>query len=148
MAPPIVLSWSGDSIQVAFDSSDTVTAGFQALPDFFNPSAVLFRFVLDGQAEVQQIAVPYGLTTWSKAGLTYGRHSLTITRLNEAVYGPVSLTNISLSPSGRFVEPSLQPSLSSGRRILFLGDSITSGWGANGNSSCGSFQLGNANLLD
>lgn len=98
---PLILSWAGDSVQVAFESSDTVTAGFQSLADSSNPSAVLFRFTVDGNAEQQQIAVPQGAGMWSKGGLSAGQHSLTVTRLNEGIYGPVSLANISLAPTGR-----------------------------------------------
>ncbi|KAK9789376.1 hypothetical protein WJX73_003472 [Symbiochloris irregularis] len=141
-------SLSLSSVQVAFESSDIVTVEFEALLDSTNPSAVLFRFGVDQAAEVQQIAVPSGISTWSAAGLTAEQHSLTITRLDEGIYGPVWLSNISLSSNGRFVEPALLQSLSSGRRMLFLGDSITSGWGANGNSSCQFFQLGSYYLLE
>lgn len=50
-----------------------------------------------------------------------GSHTLTITKITEAMWGSAWLESIALEPSGAF----LPPPPPSPRRIMFIGDSYT-----------------------
>ena len=54
-----------------------------------------------------------------------GPHTLTITKLTDPHYGAAWIKNITIDEGGRFLPPPPTPGMQSGRRILFLGDSLT-----------------------
>ncbi len=84
--------------------------------------------------------------------LLTGPHTLTITRATEPRYGAVWLRDITLhgssdEPGGVFVRPPAGPILSSGRRMLFIGDSYTAGAANAADKSCKSANAANSNAL-
>ena len=81
-----------------------------------------------------------------------GLHTLTITRATEPRYGAVWLRDITLQgssdePGGVFVRPPAGPIRSSGRRMLFIGDSYTAGAANAADKSCKSANAANSNTL-
>ena len=65
-----------------------------------------------------------------------GQHTLTITKLTDSKKGVAWLQSIELGPAGAFLPPPPTPGMRSGRRMLFIGDSFTSGSGNTGNAQC------------
>ena len=100
---PIVMSWPGTSVRVAFDNTVSLDVTLEAQPAFSAAMNNSFRFVLDGVAEQAYISSEDLPAIWSKDGLSKGSHDLTVVKLTEALYGIVVLSNISLAPAGRCV---------------------------------------------
>ena len=100
-ALPVVLSWPGNGIRLALEASDSVQVTFQSPHGASSPSSNNFRFILDDDAEEQLITVSGSAFVWRKTRLSPDRHSLTVLRLTEGIYGPVAISNISLGPGGR-----------------------------------------------
>ncbi|KAK9800856.1 hypothetical protein WJX73_000515 [Symbiochloris irregularis] len=144
---PLVIDWPSTEVWAAFDSSDKIEVVFEKLPGDDSQVNCSLAFDLDGQTEVVYVTsdmLPY---TWSKSGLSGGTHALEIFKRSETLYGILLLTSMTVSSSGRFVMPQIPTEISSGRRIMALGDSIASGWGDIGNSSCGQLTLAGIGMV-
>lgn len=146
---PQWMTWPASSATVTFEGSSSVAvvldASKAAFPDsdewvFESKSSVpeaVFQFDLDGKpAGTAKITKASPVLTWRKTGLSTGKHTLRISKLSEARYGAALLKSIRLSAAGRFVDPPATPGHLSGRRMLFLGDSVTAGSGSIGDRSC------------
>ncbi|KAI7841724.1 hypothetical protein COHA_004590 [Chlorella ohadii] len=158
---PQLFTWSGASASVAFEGAGSITVSFDgrmsSLPKEHEQTRavkkdstfpwVFFQFDLDG------VKVGVGELTASKPQLKWrlnvspGSHVLTITKLSEARYGAAWLQSISLPSGGRFLPPPPSPGMLSGRRMLFLGDSFTAGWGNTDGRSCKGADAHNMNTL-
>ena len=102
VALPILLSWPASSVSVTFDS-DTISATLSAV----NPTVGVsgynrFSFVIDktGQ-DVETQDLNRTVTKWSATGLGAGPHTLTITKLNEAMYGKATLDALAVGAGGK-----------------------------------------------
>ncbi|KAL3146173.1 hypothetical protein ABBQ32_002883 [Trebouxia sp. C0010 RCD-2024] len=133
---PLVFSWPASSVRVTFEGS-SINATLAALPPL-NTTYGRFAFYLDNTTTVEAISPNDTTLNWGRSGLSTGPHNLTIQMLSEARYGEASLDTLTVGPGGRFLMPALPASFLSGRRIMFLGDSYTVGWGnVGGNTTCG-----------
>ena len=76
-----------------------------------------------------------------------GTHTLTLTKLTEAKFGGAWLQSVTLDVGGAWQPPPPSPGTLSGRRLLVLGDSITTGAGAAAGAGCTSLFSPNQNAL-
>ena len=96
---PLVIDWPSTTIWTAFQNSDRVNVRIEAQPGWAASVNTGLAFVLDGQEEVVYVtSLPY---TWSRQGLSQGKHQLQIIKRTETLYGIVVLADISVSSSGR-----------------------------------------------
>ncbi|KAL4428318.1 hypothetical protein ABPG75_002407 [Micractinium tetrahymenae] len=149
---PQWMTWPASSATVAFEGSSSVAvvldASKAAFPNgdewvFESKSTVpeaVFQFDPDGKpAGTAKVTKSAPGLTWRKSGLSTGRHTLRITKLSEARFGAALLKSISLSAGGRFAPPAPTLGQLSGRRMLFLGDSVTAGSGSASDNSAPSW---------
>lgn len=86
-----------------------------------------WRVVLDGQPP-QEIVAEVDRVIWTSGPLAKGDHRLTVFKQTEAFVGEALLTQ--LACDGTFVTPDPPPP----RRLEFIGDSLTTGYGNEGTS--------------
>lgn len=118
-----LLSWAGTTINTRF-TGPSVTASMQVTD---GKPVNFFQITLDGNVEVR--AVEATDTNQTFTALTPdGNHELSVTKLNEAMDGELIFGGFTPADGG-----SLLPTRTlSGRRIEFIGDSITCGYGNEG----------------
>ena len=76
-----------------------------------------------------------------------GRHNLRISKITEARTGSAWLRSVTLAPAGRFLPPPPTDGGVTGRRMLFIGDSLTAGAGNIGDKTCRLLAADNQNSL-
>jgi lysophospholipase L1-like esterase len=123
--PNAVFDWSGSAITARFESS-SLTVGLIA------EKPLIFTAVVDDREPFKFKVIP-GQTSYVVAqGLKAGPHEVMIHRNSEALYATTTFTGFGLDPSGKLLPPTERP-----RRIEFIGDSITCGYGDEGaNATC------------
>ncbi|KAL4428320.1 hypothetical protein ABPG75_002409 [Micractinium tetrahymenae] len=146
---PQWMSWGASSATVAFNGASSVAVVINAsmalaptadswLPRLqpYSPQAT-FQFDPDGVKVGSGSIGRYApALTWNLTGLTPGRHVLRIVKLTEARLGGAWLQSIRLSANGSFQDPPATVGQLSGKRMLFIGDSLTSGFGNTGGPRC------------
>ncbi|KAL4451810.1 hypothetical protein ABPG75_007472 [Micractinium tetrahymenae] len=147
---PQLMTWSASAATATFMGSANVTVTLNgsllALPAADQPLALVkgnfpscaFQFSLNGTVVGTGSTSPSRpVLTWRMGGLSKSAaHTLTITKTTEAKFGGAWLTAIKLDSGGGFLPPLAPPAAASGRRLLFLGDSLSNGYGNIGNSTC------------
>ena len=90
---PVLFSWPSSSVYVNFDS-DSVNATLSAVTPTVSFSGYnRFSFKVDQvKQDIETHDLNNTIITWNAAGLGSGPHTLTITKLNEAMYGEATLT--------------------------------------------------------
>jgi lysophospholipase L1-like esterase len=131
-----VMAWSGSSITVRFRGTKAAVKLHQSDPDpMFGPNYI--SATLDGQPIPRFVlgsADSYSLAATVAAGQD---HELTVVKESEAAVGTVTFNGFDFGDGSMIL-----PSRAVTRRIEFIGDSITCGYGvlaANGDPMCGSF---------
>ncbi|MBI5477363.1 MAG: SGNH/GDSL hydrolase family protein [Deltaproteobacteria bacterium] len=113
-------AWSGTSIAARFQGT-AITIRLRGSSDFFNVT-------LDGAALPVLAASPaverYPLAT----GLADGEHEVVVVKRTEPLVSEAQLLGFELDPRGRLLPPPPAPA----RRIEFVGDSVTAGFGVLG----------------
>ncbi len=131
--------WSGNSFEARFEASE-IRIGLE-VPDYNRD--VHFSVVVDGGPR-QDLVVSGELVNGGRktthtlaSGLGPGPHSVFVQRDTEPSSGGVVVfSGFELSPEGRFLPPIQRP-----RRIEILGDSITCGYGNEGDHATCPFDL-------
>jgi len=125
----VVFSWSGVTIATSVSNTPTVTGLFSN-----SGSNVYFRVLIDG-IESGFILIyasgsqqEYTIAT----GLSSATHTITLVRRNEALFGYTTFGGFGIVTGGSLVQPPARPN----RRIEFIGDSITCGYGNLGTLGC------------
>ncbi|DBA91450.1 TPA: hypothetical protein ACH3X1_003088 [Trebouxia sp. C0004] len=133
---PILFSWPSSSVYVTFES-DSINATLSAVTPTVSFSGYnRFSFKVDQtEQDIETHDLSKTVLYWSAAGLGSGPHTLTITKLNEAMYGEATLDAVEIEAGGRWLAPLLPTTLQSGRRIQFIGDSFAAGYANTGGSS-------------
>lgn len=128
---PITFSWPSSSVFVSFKSS-SINVTLTALPPTVSFSGYnTFVFQLDQHdPDTETQDLNNTVIGWGVRGLDSGTHNLTITKLNEAMYGSATLDAITLGRGGRqaCLPPFLATVALSVIRIhygWFTGDKIT-----------------------
>lgn len=118
--------WSGNYITARFTGS-RVSVGIELGQD----SQLIFEAVVDDREPIK-ITVDPGQTMYPIAtDLGPGEHEVMVMRNSEALFGLSSFTGFDIG-DGAFLPPTDHP-----RRIEFIGDSITCGYGIEGpNATC------------
>lgn len=125
-AEVIALEWTGSGVLLRFRGTGlTLTMGSQETDPVYTPAVS----VCADDKRAKRVSLQ-GIQSYTVAqGLPYGEHTLRIVKLTEVNRHPFVITSVSVSaPVGK--EPLLlPPSPLPDRRILFIGDSITCGYG-------------------
>ncbi|HEY3356589.1 MAG TPA: SGNH/GDSL hydrolase family protein [Polyangia bacterium] len=118
-------AWSGSAIAARF-SGAAVAVRLRGAGDWF-------AVTLDG-AELPPLALTPAQEGYPVAlGLPPGEHDLVLTKRTEPLVGEAQLLGFDLAPGGRLLPPPPAPA----RRLEFVGDSITAGFGVLGrDASC------------
>ena len=121
-------AWSGSSITVRFE-------GTELSADLREGGDNRFAVIVDGVLRPEPIVPGAGVHTIQlAAGLAPGEHTVTLYRLTEPLVGETQLLGLRLSPGGKM----LTPPPAAERRIEVIGDSISTGYGNEGNNpECG-----------
>lgn len=115
--------WSGNFMSARFEGS-LVTWGFEAGVE------IVFEVIIDGAAP-QEVILGGKRPATSTHELSSGVHEITVMRSSEALFGAGSFVPFTF-PGGRQLPPTERP-----RRIEYIGDSITCGYGNEGeNATC------------
>ena len=115
-----VLSWPGTTVSTRF-SGASVDVGLELLE---GQKETFFQVVLDGNA-AGELTVDGNTTSYTVTANGAGPHELTLVKLNEAMDSVVAFHGFSAAAGGELM-PTRRPT---GRRLLFIGDSITCGYG-------------------
>jgi lysophospholipase L1-like esterase len=110
-------AWSGTSIHARF-SGRSIAVRLRGSSDYFS-------VLLDGAAMPTLAANPSQEVYPLGAELPPGEHEISITKRTEALVGETQFLGFELAPGARLLSPPEAPS----RRIEFVGDSITAGFG-------------------
>ncbi|RCX14294.1 lysophospholipase L1-like esterase [Anaerobacterium chartisolvens] len=127
-------AWSGSSIKANFKGTG-ISATIRSMGDNW------FNVIIDGT-----VKAPINVTAGSSApitlasGLTNGNHSVELVRRTEAWVGDTQFLGFTVTGGSL-----LAPPAPSERRIEFIGDSITCGYGNEGESQYQSFTTKNEN---
>ncbi len=99
---PVLFSWPSSSVYVTFDS-DSVNATLSAVTPTVSFSGYnRFSFKVDQfEQDIQTQDLENTIITWNADGLGPGPHTLTITKLNEAMYGEATLDALEIGVGGR-----------------------------------------------
>lgn len=125
--------WSGVTIEAVF--------GGTSLTVLLDDGRNLYNVTIDGQPSV--LATEPGQTAYTVAsGLPDGEHTLRLVKRTEALVGTAAFNGLRLDP-GRGLAPLPDPAP---RRIEFVGDSITTGYGNEGASATCSFTAATQNI--
>jgi len=122
-----VFSWPGVTISTQFSGSATLSVYFAG------SSSMYFTVFVDGQKStlaVHPSSTPQAYVV--ATGLSLGSHVVSLVRRNEANFGPTTFTGFGLAQGGNLQPPPARPD----RRIEFIGDSITCGYGDLGVLPC------------
>ena len=151
--------WSGNSITARFEGTDTITVKLlletapTADPNVQTVQDLLFEFAVDDlPPTVRQITVTKDangnptttpLETYDITGLDASKpHEVVIYRNTEAQKGTIDFNGFDLH-GGRFLPPTRRA-----RRIEFIGDSITCGYGLEGNNATCPYSVTIRSLTD
>lgn len=117
--------WSGNVITARFEGSE-LTVGLEA------EAYIIFTAKIDDRDPIKFEAAP-GKTGYVLAtGLGPGPHEVVLHRNSEALFGAVTFTGFGYGAGGKPLPPTERP-----RRIEIIGDSITCGYGSEGqNATC------------
>jgi lysophospholipase L1-like esterase len=110
-------AWPGSAIAATFDGT-----GIKAT--LTDSGTNYFAVVVDGQAPINVATAGKNKTYTLASNLANGRHTLVLTKRTESFVGVVQL--LALTPTGGALVASPDPFT---RRIEFVGDSITCGYG-------------------
>lgn len=122
----IVLRFQGTGCQVLFENKSTINDGYGQL------QANYFQVTLNGSKSFV-LKVENGKTRYTLAqGLPPGEHTIELFKRTEASCGIVTLLGFELDPGGRILPA--KPAAKK-RKIEFIGDSITCGYGIEGDSA-------------
>ncbi|HET6344699.1 MAG TPA: hypothetical protein VFH51_07190, partial [Myxococcota bacterium] len=116
------LSWAGTQLRTRFKGT-AITASLA----FKGPKPETYLGVIVDDGEPTRLAVTPDKTQYVIDGLTPGEHSLTLVKLNEGMDGELAFQGF--TPTEGALLPTARPT---GRRIEFIGDSITCGYGNEG----------------
>jgi lysophospholipase L1-like esterase len=126
-------AWPGTHIEASFEGS-SLAARFTDTPveDEVRETDWLTVVIDDGPP--QTLALTEGLREYELAkGLSPGRHRVLIWKRTEPAVGVVTFHGLVLAPGAAPGPPATQPT----RRMLFVGDSVTAGYGNEGrDASC------------
>ena len=114
-ASPQTFSWAASGVAVSFANSSSISISMSLQG---NPT---FAVILDG---VQLYKISSGSDIVPITGLNLTRHTLQLIKMNEGCYGSGIFNGFTLSSGGTFGSIPAP-----GRRIEFIGDSITNGYG-------------------
>jgi lysophospholipase L1-like esterase len=114
--------WSGTAIELAFEGTDL--AIYLEELDGIN----VYNVSVDGQSQVLKTEKGPGRYVLA-AGLAPGEHHLRLVKRTEPVLGAVAFSGVEITGEGL-----LDPPAAKARRIEFVGDSITTGFGNEGES--------------
>jgi lysophospholipase L1-like esterase len=125
--PGMRFEWSGSGVVAAFDGTSVSVS-------LSDSGSNQFTVVIDGDVQPTLVAQAgtniYELAT----GLTSGTHAVEIYRRTEASFGVSSFIDFDFGPDGVLLAPPTPPA----RKIEIIGDSISCGYGNEGESaSCG-----------
>jgi lysophospholipase L1-like esterase len=115
------LTWPGTGVSFTFTGS-SASIGIEAVSG--TNSAEL---TVDGQATV--ITEVNGTSITTPAGLSNGNHTVELRKRSEATYGIITIGNVT-------TDGTLGPDVYSDRKIQVIGDSITVGYGLDGELPC------------
>ena len=99
---PVLFSWPSSSVYVSFDS-DSINATLSAVTPTVSFSGYnRFSFKVDQlEQDIETQDLNNTVITWNASGLGVGPHMLTITKLNEAMYGEATLDALEIGAGGR-----------------------------------------------
>lgn len=99
---PVLFSWPSSSVYVTF-GSDSVNVTLSAVTPTVSFSGYnRFSFIVDQfEQDIQTQDLNNPVIIWNAAGLGSGPHTLTITKLNEAMYGEATLDALEIGAGGR-----------------------------------------------
>jgi lysophospholipase L1-like esterase len=118
-------AWSGSAVQVRF-SGPSLAVRLRGSRDFF-------AVTLDGVPLPALAATPQRERYELAADLSGGEHELGLCKRTEPLVGETQLLGFDPGPGGRLLPPAPAPA----RRLEFIGDSITAGFGVLGrDASC------------
>lgn len=121
--------WENAAVGLTFSASDTVTAELFNLENRLQTNTL--QVTVDGM-DGNKITFQPGVTRYTLAtGLGAGQHTLWLSKAQEYGFGAIGLGAIELAEGGKLAAPPALPS----RRLLFLGSSTLSGWGADGSDA-------------
>ena len=130
--PGPTLVWSGTRAAVRFDGTGATVAFEEAPSPVFEAKLTYknkYRFLVDGKLVAEAIA-PQPKWRWSTPALAAGEHLLEIVKETEAGVGVARLDGIWVQ--GEALAAPARPT----RRLEFIGDSHTVGFGATGVDPC------------
>jgi lysophospholipase L1-like esterase len=110
-------AWAGSAIALRFTGT-SIAVRLRGSSDFFTVT-------LDGAALPVLAAVPAVERFPLAAGLTDGEHELVLLKRTEPLVSEAQLLGFDLDPGARLLPPPPAPA----RRIEFVGDSVTAGFG-------------------
>jgi lysophospholipase L1-like esterase len=121
-------AWSATGFAARF-SGPRVSFEIADLPKHPSPEGLTwpnrFQIAIDDRAPVQAIVPASGRLVWSAEDLGAGDHRVTVVKQTEAMVGEAQLLSLR---ADRFLPPPPAPA----RRIEFIGDSFTTGYGDEG----------------
>lgn len=119
----VVLSWPGSSIQTRFQGTSVIANLKVKTPKPAN----YMQVILDGNESIVLTLSP-NTTQYTIDAEGEGPHTLTLVKRNESMDGDLIFSGFTPGNNGAL----LPTALPSGRRIEFIGDSITCGYGNEG----------------
>ncbi|AKU98643.1 Endoglucanase E precursor [Labilithrix luteola] len=121
--------WSGNYATARFDGTE-VSVGIN-LPENRDMELV-FEAAIDDRDPIKFVVTPDRTSYLVANDLAPGTHEITVMRNSEAFSGSSEFTGFNFGASGKLLAPTERP-----RRIEFIGDSITCGYGNEGpNATC------------
>lgn len=121
--------WSGNYANARFEGTE-VSVGI-SIPDNQDIELV-FEAAIDDREPIKFIVTPDRTSYLVANDLAPGPHEITVMRNSEALYGSSEFTGFNFGATGQLLPPTERP-----RRIEFIGDSITCGYGNEGpNATC------------
>ncbi len=128
-------AWSGSSITVRFE-------GTELSADLNESGDNRFAVIVDGVLRPQPVVPGRGVHTVELVtGLAPGEHTVTLYRLTEPLVGETQLLGFRVSAGGKM----LPPPPAAERRLEVIGDSISTGYGNEGNDPTCGFSPGTQN---
>lgn len=116
--------WSGNYVSARFEGTE-VSVGIEA------PVPMVFTAVIDGQEPIKFLVDATRSSYLVASGLPAGVHEVTVHRDSEPLFGACAFTGFNFG-AGKILPPTERP-----RRIEYIGDSITCGYGNEGiNATC------------
>jgi len=116
--------WSGNAMSARFQGTE-VTWGFESAVE------IIFEVVID-DGPPEEVILGGRRPKTSTHQLGAGVHEITVVRSSEALFGAGAFTTFTFGAGGQQLPPTERP-----RRIEYIGDSITCGYGNEGpNATC------------